>query len=248
MSGIDKGGPGGVPPSDKQGIEGVTFDSDGNSLVGVLYTAQEKGPATLFLHGCPGLEKNQDLRSYGHNSLVFHYRGCWGSHGAYDLRTITADVSAAVTFLAAHPMVDPDRISVVGHSMGGWAAILSAARDPRLKSVAVYGSAVKLGAAMQVTEEQVEQEFTRFLATTPAEFIAQSRQVPSALDVVDAISPRPLLVIHGTDDTWVPVQTARELGKHATRYIEVPGANHGFTYHRTELRDLITDWLEETCG
>jgi uncharacterized protein len=233
--------------SGTESIEGVTFDSDGNTLVGVLYTTAEPGPATLFLHGCPGLEKNQDLRSLTHNSLVFHYRGCWGSHGSYDLRTITADVSAAVSFLAAHPLVDPDRISVVGHSMGGWAAILSAARDPRLKSVAVYGSAVRLG-GLGLTEERVEQEFTRFLATTPAEFIAQSGQVPSALDVVDAIAPRPLLVIHGTDDTWVPVQRARELGKHATRYIEVAGANHGFTYHRTELRDLITDWLEETCG
>jgi uncharacterized protein len=234
--------------SSHEGIEGVTFDSDGNTLVGVLYTAAKPGPATLFLHGCPGLEKNQDLRSYSHNSLVFHYRGCWGSHGAYDLRTITADVSAAVTFLAAHPLVDPDRIAVVGHSLGGWAAILAAARDPRLKAVAVYGSAVRLG-ALGLTEEQVEREFTRFLAATPADFIAQSGQVPSALDVVDAIAPRPLLVIHGTDDTWVPVQTARELGKHANRYIEVAGANHGFTYHRAELRDLIADWLEERiCG
>jgi uncharacterized protein len=232
-----------------EGIEGVTFDSDGNRLVGVLYTAGEKAPATVFLHGCPGLEKNQDLRPVSHNSLVFHYRGCWGSHGSYDLRTVPRDVSAAITFLAAHPRVDPDQIHLVGHSMGGWAAVISAARDPRVKSIAVYGSAVRLGAAMRLSEEQVEQEFTRFLAATPAGFIAQSAHLPSTLDMVDAIAPRPLLVIHGTDDTWVPVEEARELGKHATRYIEVEGANHGFTYHRPELRDLITGWLEErACG
>jgi uncharacterized protein len=232
-----------------EGIEGVTFDSDGNRLVGVLYTSGEKAPATLFLHGCPGLEKNQDLRSFSHNSLVFHYRGCWGSHGAYDLRTIPADVSAAVTFLTEHPLVDPARIRVVGHSLGGWAAIVAAARDRRIRTVAVYGSAVRPSAGLALTEEQVEQEFTRFLATSAAEFIEQSAQLPSALDAVDAIAPRPLLVIQGTEDIWVPVAAARELGEHATRYIEVAGANHGFTQHRTELRDLIVPWLEEqTCG
>jgi pimeloyl-ACP methyl ester carboxylesterase len=74
--------------------------------------------------------------------------------------------------------------------------------------------------------------------------------VPSALDLVGRIAPRPLLVIHGTADTWVPVAAARELGRHATRYVEVDGANHGFTWHRAELRELISDWLkrEAACG
>ncbi|HJZ24659.1 MAG TPA: hypothetical protein VJ370_00135, partial [Streptosporangiaceae bacterium] len=76
-----------------EGITGVTFDSDGHRLVGILYLArgEEPKPTVLLLHGCPGLEKNLDLaarlRDRGWNALLFHYRGCWGSAGRYDLRT-----------------------------------------------------------------------------------------------------------------------------------------------------------------
>ena len=116
-----------------EGITGVTFDSDGHRLVGVLYLArgEEPAPTVVLLHGCPGLEKNLDLavrlREAGWNSLVFHYRGCWGSAGRYDLRTIPRDVTAAVDFLAGCPHVDSGRIAVLGHSLGGWAAIVTAA-------------------------------------------------------------------------------------------------------------------------
>jgi uncharacterized protein len=238
-----------------EGITGVTFDSDAHRLVGVLYLARGCGrkPAVLLLHGCPGLEKNLDLaavlRDSGLNALVFHYRGCWGSPGLYDLKTIPRDVTAAVGFLAGHPLVDPAQIMVIGHSLGGWAAILAAAADPRLRAVAVYGSAVRLDTLRQVDPGLIETGFTRFLATTPAGLIAQCAEVPSALEAVMAIPPRPLLVVHGTDDAWVPLAQARELGKYAGRYVEVDGANHAFAWHRKQLGELIVGWLEEmTCG
>ena len=118
-----------------EGIAGVTFPSDGNRLVGVLYLARGDAPkpTVLLLHGCPGLEQNLDiaiaLRDCGWNSLVFHYRGSWGSAGHYDLRTIPQDVRAAADHVqqAGYPGVDPDRLAVAGHSLGGWAAVLAAA-------------------------------------------------------------------------------------------------------------------------
>ncbi|HJY97307.1 MAG TPA: alpha/beta fold hydrolase, partial [Streptosporangiaceae bacterium] len=195
-----------------EGITGVTFDSDGHRLVGTLYLArgEEPKPTVLLLHGCPGLEKNLDLavrlRDQGWNSLLFHYRGCWGSAGRYDLRTIPRDVTAAVDYLAGCPLVDSDRIAVVGHSLGGWAAIVTAAAEPRLRAVAVYGAAARLGGALALSPAQVELEFTRFLATTPEEFASQLASVAEQMDglaAVTAIRPRPLLVVHGTWDRWV---------------------------------------------
>jgi len=240
-----------------EGITGVTFHSDGHRLVGVLYLARGPGPkpTVLLLHGCPGLEKNLDLaaalRDRGWNALVFHYRGCWGSAGRYDLRTIPRDVIAAVDFLAACPAVDAGRIAVLGHSMGGWAAIVTAAVEPRLRAVAVYGAAVRLGASLGLSRDQVEEEFIRFLAVTPEEFAAQLGEVARrlrALDAVAAIGPRPLLVVHGTQDRWVPVAHARELAARAgpwCRYVEVEEADHAFSWHRAELADLIVGWLSE---
>jgi dipeptidyl aminopeptidase/acylaminoacyl peptidase len=248
-----------MPSAEHEGITGVTFDSDGHRLLGTLYLARGSAPkpTVLLLHGCPGLQQNADLavalRDRGWNSLVFHYRGCWGSAGDYDLRTIPRDVTAAVDHMQGgwYPSVDPARLAVVGHSLGGWAAILAAAADPRLRAVAVLGAAVDLG-ALDLGASQIEHELTRFLATNPAEFIRQRDEVAAHLDPVDAvpsISPRPLFIVHGTDDSWVPVEHARRLHAHAgqpSRYVEVDGANHDFAWHRAQLRDLVAGWLDGT--
>jgi len=157
-----------------------------------------------------------------------------------------------VDCLAGHPAVDSGRIAVVGHSMGGWAAIVTAAAEPRLRAVATYGAPTRLGASLRLDPEQVEYEFTRFLAATPVEFAAQLDEVARRMDpleAVAAIAPRPLLVVHGTEDRWVPVAHARELRDRAgpwCRYVEVDGADHAFSWHRTELRELIAGWLDET--
>ena len=240
-----------------EGLTGVTFDSDGHRLLGVLYLArgEEPKPTVLLLHGCPGLEKNLDLavrlRDRGWNSLLFHYRGCWGSAGRYDLRTVPRDVSAAVDYLAGCPRVDSGRITVLGHSMGGWAALLTAAAEPRLRAVAVYGATARLGNSLRRSPEFIAEEFTRFLATSPEEFAWQAAAVAEqtdALAAAAAIGPRPLLVVHGTADRWVPVAQARELRERAgpsCRYVEVEGADHAFSWHRAELADLVVGWLTE---
>ena len=238
-----------------EGITGVTFDSDGHRLLGILYLARgnDPKPTVLLLHGCPGLEKNLDLavrlREAGWNSLVFHYRGCWGSAGRYDLLSIPRDVTAAVDYLAGCPRVDLGRIAVLGHSLGGWAALVTAATEPRLRAVAVCGAPARLGAVLRLSPAVIDAEFTRFLAATPEEFAGQMAVVAErtdALAAAGAIGPRPLLVVHGTADRWVPVTQARELRERAgscCRYVEVQGADHAFSWHRAELADLVVGWL-----
>jgi uncharacterized protein len=227
-------------------------------LVGVLYLASggEPKPTVLLLHGCPGIEQNLDLaaalRARGWNVLAFHYRGCWGSAGRYDLRTISRDVTAAVDYLHAgeHPSVDAARLAVVGHSLGGWAAVLAAAGDQRLRAVVACGAPTSLAAA-KLSDAEIDWEFTRFLSAEPEEFARQRDEVgarPQPLDVVGSIAPRPLLVVHGTDDEWVPAAQGRALYERAGQprsHIEIDGANHAFSWHREQLVKSIADWLAE---
>ena len=152
---------------------------------------------------------------------------------------------------AGTPGVDPDRIAVVGHSLGGWAAILAAAADQRLRAVVTCGAPAQLG-ALQLTADALDREIIRFLATTPAEFLSQRDEVGTRsgpLNVVASISPRPLLVVHGSNDEWVPADHGRhcmsEPGQPRS-YVEMDGANHAFAWHRAALRDLMTGWLDET--
>ena len=224
----------------------------------MLYLARggEPKPTALLLHGCPGLEQNLDvaiaLRDRGWNTLAFHYRGCWGSGGRYDLRTITRDVAAAVDYLHSgeHPSVDQARLAVFGHSLGGWAAVLAAATDPRLRAVAVCGAATSLAAA-DLSAAEIRREFTRFVTAEPEEFARQRDEVaagPQPLDVAGSIAPRPMLIVHGSEDEWVPAAQGKALFERSgqpRRYVEVEGANHAFSWHREQLRDLIISWLAE---
>ena len=235
-----------MTPAGHEGIIGVTFDSDGNRLVGVAYLARgrEPKPTALLLHGCPGLEQNLDiattLRDRGWNAVMFHYRGCWGSAGRYDLRTIGRDVRAAVDHLQAGgcPGVDPGRIAVVGHSLGGWAAILAAAADPRLRAVVACAAPVGLR-GIDLPDAGLDREFTRFLATTPAEFVSQR-------DEVGTWPGR-----DRRDDEWVRADQGRRLyqqAKEPRRYVEIDGANHAFAWHRDVLCEEISRWLMSEEG
>lgn len=129
--------------------------SGGVNLNAVLYTAAGPGPhpTVLLLHGLPGNEQNIDLaqtmRRAGWNVLTIHYRGSWGGPGAFSFTHCLEDAAAALDWMrngAAHQALklDPRRIVVVGHSMGGFIAVHLLAGLPEMLG-AVMLSAVDLG-------------------------------------------------------------------------------------------------------
>ena len=131
-------------------IEELTIDSQGARMSGLLYLANGRGPhpTLLLLHGLPGNEKNLDIaqaaRRAGFNVLFFHYRGAWGSEGDYSLGHLAEDVAAALAFLrknAGPYRVDPDRLSLLGHSLGGFAALAAGSKDKALRCVGAMAPA-----------------------------------------------------------------------------------------------------------
>ena len=169
--------------------------------------------------------------------------------------------------------VQPDqvrRVSIVGAGVigGGWALHYlrtgfdvdvydpspAAYADLRRMVEASWPLLDRMGLREGASPDQVNAEFTRFLATTPEEFASQAAVVAErtdALAAAGAIGPRPLLVVHGTADWWVPVAQARELRERAgssCRYVEVEGADHAFSWHRAELADLMLGWLRGLTG
>jgi len=132
------------PPIDSShpaGMAAFVLPSGGVGTNAVLYTAAGAGkhPTLLLLHGFPGNEQNLDLaqaaRRAGWNVLTFHYRGSWGSGGSFSFAHCAEDAAAALAWLRAPANVvkygiDPARIAVAGHSMGGIMAARLAADDP----------------------------------------------------------------------------------------------------------------------
>ena len=95
-------------------------------------------PALLLFHGFPGNEQNLDLaqaaRRAGWHVLTLHYRGSWGSPGDFSFSHAAQDAHTALAWLrdpanAARYGIDPRRIAVAGHSMGGFMASDAAADD-----------------------------------------------------------------------------------------------------------------------
>ncbi|NEA37075.1 alpha/beta hydrolase [Streptomyces sp. SID13031] len=115
--------------------------SGGHDLPGVLHLPAGDGPhpAVLLLHGFPGWERNFDLahslQRAGYATLVFHYRGSWGAAGTWSWTHVLEDSAAAVATLRADPQIDASRLAVIGHSMGGFAALQTVAADATIPVV-----------------------------------------------------------------------------------------------------------------
>lgn len=112
----------------------------GGAMNALIYLASGAGPhpTLLLLHGFPGNEQNLDLaqaaRRDGWNVLTLHYRGSWGSPGAFSFGGAAEDAHAALAWLRSPAImakyrIDPARIAVAGHSMGGFMAADAAADD-----------------------------------------------------------------------------------------------------------------------
>lgn len=240
-----------------QGQAGVFFESGGYRLLGTLFLAggDEPKPTVIILHGVPGIEKNFDLahhlRSKGWNSLIFHYRGCWGSEGCYTFNTIPDDLTAAMDYLCAgsYPQIDTSRLFLVGHSLGGWVAVNVASMDLRVKGVIAIAT-IADPRALQFTEQDAARSYTPWLTgITPLEFIAQWKdvgQLSLPLNQVSMISPRPILILHGKKDELVPLLHSQKLFENAIKPCTLlihDEANHSFIWHRDWLAAQVYGFL-----
>jgi dienelactone hydrolase len=139
----------------------VTFASEpGDRVSAYLLIPKElraRAPAMLCLHQTtpggkdspagladrPSLHYAHELANRGYVCIVpdypsfGDYKYDFKSHGEYVSGTMKAiwNNHRAVDLLESLPQVDPDRIGVIGHSLGGHNALFTAAFDRRLKAI-----------------------------------------------------------------------------------------------------------------
>ncbi|MCX7027263.1 MAG: prolyl oligopeptidase family serine peptidase [Spirochaetes bacterium] len=190
----------------------MTFDSAGSCLQGIFFhwTGIGPRPTLLLLHGIPGTEQNIDIARAIHrkrwNSLVFHYRGCWGSQGNYSIPGILEDAEAAARFLRGQEIVDTSKIAIAGLSLGGWAAIASASRDPGFRCVVPMAPASGLENDTNGLRIEDLREFNSYLSgTTPEKLQYELRQLlPIASFAAQLRNRRILLVTADRDESFPP--------------------------------------------
>lgn len=128
---------------------GFTVQSHGEDIFGrillpALKSESDRAPVLVMLHGYPGREQNQDIppamRRTGVATAYFSYRGIWGSHGYYRFSHLMEDTFTVVEMLrrqAEQYRLDPDRIYILGHSMGGFTALNAIADGLKVRGAIV---------------------------------------------------------------------------------------------------------------
>jgi len=258
------------PPIDKKfppAIAVITVPSHGVDMDATFYLASGEGPhrTVLLLHGLPGYESNVDLaqsiRRAGWNVLLFHYRGTWGTSGAFSQSSAIEDVAEAVHFLrdpanAAKYRIDRQSLVVIGHSFGAFLAGYEGSHDPDIRGVAMI-SAVNLG-RINVDPREREARLKRWEAqlhpvrgATASQLFAEAEGHAKDWDYVqwaDALRGRPVLLVAADDqnraDMDALASAIRLKGSVALEHIAVE-TDHSFSDHRIALQAIVIGWLEK---
>ena len=253
------------PATNKQ----LLVPSGGVGMNGLFLLASGAGakPTLVLLHGLPGNERNLDLaqavRRAGWNVLIFTYRGAWGSPGNFSIAGSIDDTAAAVAFLhrpeiAAKYNVDPARIVLAGHSMGGFAAAEYAAAHDDIAALLLI-DAWNVGEEGRTTRDSGKHadlvagfdDLGNSLVGADAQSLA--REVEQAGPDWDLVTLAPKLARKRVLLLWADRGLA-ESNKPLAAAIKAAGAkrfstahfatDHAFSDHRIALARAVDAWLQ----
>jgi len=184
----------------------------GVNLIGRFFRGRYA--ATIVLSGGYGgtqtemLPVANSLHAAGFNVVTYDERGTGGSGGAGTWGALEVpDLRSLIDAVARHPGVDPDHIGLFGFSIGADISIIEAASDHRIKVVVAAGSWPSLQSYMKTRPIDAIVRPTWPYSPLALELLqlrtgADLSQVrPGAF--IAKISPRPIMLIDGLDDTDV---------------------------------------------
>jgi dipeptidyl aminopeptidase/acylaminoacyl peptidase len=258
----------GIGSDDYAPVKWITYNAaDGRPISGYLTLPKNRAPQNLPLivlpHGGPHSRDqpgfdwlSQALASRGYAVLQPQFRGSDGF--GWDLlsagfgefgRKMQTDLSDGVRALAAKGTIDPKRVCIVGASYGGYAALAGATMD-----TGVYRCAVSDAGLSDL------HDFMRYMQGRSADsnslsvrfwdrFLGASGTDDPALDAISPIkhvdkATIPILLIHGRDDTVVPIAQSEDMAdalkrsKKQVDFVELDGEDHWLSRSETRLQML----------
>ena len=238
-------------------------------MFGVFYRAvgADPHPTVLLLHGLPGFEQNGDLaqtiRRAGWNVLIFHYRGSWASGGTFSFSNCVDDVRAALDYLrlpenSSRLGIDPHRLALIGHSMGGFLAAINTQRDESVLGAGLISAwnpgafATRPSAQLDKTQLEEFRGDTGPLNGASAEgMLEEAKKNAAAWDIAAHASSwkgRPVLVVIAddflhADDIAVAESVRKSPGGQVTE-VQM-STDHSYSDHRIQLAATVLGWLKQ---
>lgn len=223
------------PVVSQDGAEAVWLKLADGGQLRAWYTPPTNGAVIITLGGLGGaggedLPPIGFLQQAGYGTLELESRACMQPPRPVTLGALEIqEASAAVDFLLNQPNVTA--IGMYGFSMGGAAAIRTAALRPEIAAVVAEGSYHNLGAHLSGIGQPMSVFQHSFMKTIAASYRLQTGQNPDQIAPfanLPSINPRPVLLVYGENET--AGRHAYEQYNTAHEQIElwvVPGGSHG---------------------
>lgn len=249
--------------------EQVVFcNQEGEALKGDLHlpSGQLPVPVVVICHGFLGSRRGGGravrladfLSKAGYAVLLFDFAGSGDSEGDFAAATLTknvGDLRSALNYLEGRGF---SNFIVLGRSFGGNAALVAADQDPRVRGVCLWSTPADMGKVLEkILGEQNWRKLQNGEAIVfedgnrsyrkDAVFLRDLKKYRMPA-VAARISPRPLLLVHGTADELVPVDDAQLLFQQAgepKELVLLPGADHHLSAHQVEAGRATLNWLQQ---
>jgi uncharacterized protein len=227
-------------------------------------TGQQPFPTLCICHGLPrkGTPLPNDggypalaerFSRAGFLTVIFNFRGAGESEGNFDIKGWTRDLSAVMDYIYNIPAADKNKTSTMGFSAGAAVCIYVASRDPRVTSVisCACPTVSRLGHDPDLARQYIA-EFRKVGIIKDDGFPPSLKEWMTgfnyiySLNWVGKISPRPLLIIHGTQDDVVPIDSSRALYERAGEpkdIIIIQGAGHQLRLVNEAMEGAL-NWLK----
>jgi uncharacterized protein len=197
----------------------------------------------------------ETFTSEGFACSIFNFRGCGLSGGNIDMRGWGSDLESVIEAVSGTPGIDPDAVHCIGFSAGGAIASKVASRDKKIASLLLMATPHNFADILPADPHLIREHFIGLGTIRDRNFPEDlTRWYHDFLDVQPArylpfVSPRPVQIVHGDQDTTVPPEHAHLLFEAACRpkkLVILEGAGHQLRKdHRAE--QIIRSWLEEVA-
>jgi fermentation-respiration switch protein FrsA (DUF1100 family) len=228
--------------------------SDGMVLHGWYFPAERAAGSVLVLHGnAQNLSTHVNsvlwLVKEGFNLFIIDYRGYGWSGGEPDLDGVHKDADAALEKLFSLPETDPNRVVVLGQSLGGSIATYTVVHSRHKERI----RALIIDSAFSTYRRIAREKLNDFWLTWPF-------QVPLSWTVTDTysaetwigqVSPVPVLILHGLDDPVVPTHHGRRLfdaARDPKEFWLTARPGHIQSFGDPAIRTALVQFLRERLG